>query len=73
MEENYEIKNEKIKAHLQLVARQLKSETPKGWGFTILMFDLDTTKGSMFYLSSAERASMIAAMEEFITKQKNYA
>lgn len=67
---NFKVHNPEIEEHIRKVGRLIKDSMPDGWGFTVLMFDLNTTKGSMFYLSSAERKSMIEAMEEFIAKNK---
>lgn len=69
MDENFEIKNEAIKAKLRDMAEYLKSQMPEGWGFTFFMFD-HKPKGSIFYVSSAERDGMIKTLEEFIIKQK---
>lgn len=64
----FEVKNPQIEDLLKRVAGVIKKMTPPGWGFTVMLFDTDTTKGSMFYLSSARREDMINAMKEFIEK-----
>lgn len=70
MPENYEVRNEKIEKELLRIGEEIKKGTPEGWGFALFMFDMDTTTGSMFYISTAERTSMIAAMKEFIAKNE---
>ena len=50
------------------IGQRMKLEIPKGFGFTLLIFSYD--QNTMFYLSSAERKSMIAAMQEFIQRQE---
>lgn len=70
MEENYEVHNEEIKTLLKEEGKAFAMRMPKGWGFTLFMFDLNTSDGSMFYISSAQREDMIKALEEFIEKQK---
>lgn len=67
-----EIKNTKIEKILQELAKLINSMMPKGWGFTLLIFDYTDSvdKGSMFYISSARRKDMVKAMMEFIDKQQ---
>ncbi len=70
--EDYKIDNPEIKKKLRELAEKLKGEMPKGWGFTLLMFDYqeEGEEGSMFYISSAQRADMIKVMKEFIWKNE---
>lgn len=65
---NFDVKNPQIEEVLRKVGEVIKEMTPPGWGFTVLLFDVNTTKGSMFYLSSARREDMVKAMKEFIEK-----
>jgi len=53
---------------LRTLGEQIKKGMPKGWAFTLFMFTLGKD-GSMFYLSSAERTSMLEALKEFIARQ----
>ena len=39
-------------------------------GFALLVFPLDDAKGRMNYISSAERSTMLEAMQEFVDKNK---
>ena len=39
---------------------------PKNFGFTLLVFELDTDKGFMNYISSADRTDMLAALKELV-------
>jgi hypothetical protein len=73
---NYNVRNEEIEAKLKewgnRIGQSLKSDMPRGWGFTLLMYSYGTNpKGGMFYISSAEREDMIKAMEEFIKLNKH--
>lgn len=68
---NFQVKNEEVEKLLNNIGHVLKDVMPEGWGFTVMMFDMDTTTGSMFYLSSAQRADMIEAMKEFIKKNED--
>ena len=74
MEENYKVKNEEIKKLLQEEGRAFKMRMPKGWGFTLFMFNYgEGGKGGdgMFYISSANREDSIKSLKEFIKKQEN--
>jgi hypothetical protein len=63
----YEVINKEIEGLLKDVGNGLKERMPDGWGFSLLIFSYGDG-GSMFYLSSAQRADMIKAMREFIEK-----
>ncbi len=73
MKENYQgPEPEHIREVLKDMGREIKAKMPEGWGFTLLMFDFDKgQKGSMLYLSSAQREDMIKAMEEFLENVKH--
>ena len=68
VEAAYEIKDDHIQKRLRLLGDQIHKGLPKGWGFTLFLFTLGEG-GSMFYLSSAERESMLEALHEFIARQ----
>lgn len=68
--DTFEVKNETIQKLLKDVGHKISELMPKGWSFTLMMFDTNTTLGSMFYISGAKRENMIKAMEEFIKKNK---
>lgn len=64
----FEIRNAEVEEKLRTIGRSLKDQMPEGFGFTLLIFSY--TPGAMFYMSSAERTDMIAAMREFIAKHE---
>lgn len=66
---NFEIKNERMETMLKEWGKKIKDTLPAGVGFSLFIYDYGN-KGNMFYLSTAERADMIDALEEFIEKQK---
>lgn len=65
----FEIRNPEVEEKLREIGRMLKASMPQGFGFALLIFSYQP--GSMFYLSSAERDTMIAAMREFIAKHEH--
>ena len=54
------------KAINQTIGRLIKEAMPPGWGFALLVFELNTNAGSMNYLSNARRPDMIKALKELI-------
>jgi hypothetical protein len=67
----FEVRNPEVEEKLREIGRGLKESMPTGFGFALLIFSYEGGKtGSMFYMSSAERDSMIAAMREFIQKHE---
>jgi hypothetical protein len=68
----FEVRNEEVEAKLKEIGRGIKESMPAGFGFTLMIFSYEGgAKGSLFYLSSAERDSMIETMREFIRKHEH--
>jgi hypothetical protein len=58
-----------IQTKLKTLAAFIKDDyLPEGWGFTLLLFSY-SEKGSLFYISSAERSDVLNVMREFIRRQ----
>jgi len=55
-----------IRTLLNDLGGRLKNDVPAGYGFALLIFEF--AGPNLFYLSSADRADMIKAMREFITR-----
>lgn len=64
----FEVRNLEVEEKLRQMGRAIKADMPKGFGFALMIFSYES--GSMFYISSAERETMIAAMREFIAKHE---
>lgn len=68
----FEVRNAEAEAKLKEIGRTIKASMPEGFGFALLIFSYKgAPDGSMFYMSSAERSTMIEAMREFIRKSEN--
>lgn len=59
---------EEIRIKLQEMADQIKKMVPRGWGFTLLLFDYYQEWGSIMYISTAEREAMKKTMRELLEK-----
>jgi hypothetical protein len=64
----FEVRNHEVEEKLRELGRTIERDMPEGFGFTLLIFSYEP--GPMFYISSAERDGMIAAMREFIAKHE---
>lgn len=60
----------RVKAPLNDLGRGIGGVLPAGWGFTLLLFTFGD-EGVMTYISNAQRADMVKAMQEFLAKQAN--
>ena len=61
-----------VKGKLQGIAKKVDAELPEGFGFVVLAFKFNE-KGQLMYVSNADRADVVNAMEEWIIKTaKNY-
>lgn len=67
---NFQERNPQIEVKLKEIGKIIKSVLPKGWGFSLMIFNYGD-KGNMFYISSANRQDMIEAMKEFIERNTN--
>ena len=68
----FEVRNPAVEEKLKEIGRTIRESMPDGFGFTLLIISYEgAPNGSMFYMSSAERDTMIAAMREFIQKHEH--
>lgn len=67
---DYEVHDEQIEEALRDLARLIDRRIPDGMGFALLLFDFKDPPEAMFYISNAERGSMVKATQEFVRKQK---
>jgi hypothetical protein len=58
--------DEAVRQKMNAIANVIGDALPKEYGFTLLVFPLGNHPGNMNYISSAERADMIAAMKELV-------
>lgn len=64
---------EKVKEKMQDIARMIKSEIPREFGFVLLTFAHESENGLMIYVSDSNREDVVKAMREFIEKtEENY-
>lgn len=59
---------ETMKPVLQDLGQRIGDALPEGWGFTLLLYEFGPG-GSLFYISNAQRADVLASMAEFIRRQ----
>jgi hypothetical protein len=69
-DEDFEVRNARAEAKLKQIGNALAEsmEGLPGYGFTLLLFKFNTNpdvKGEMFYISNADRDSMIAVLKEY--------
>ena len=64
---DFQVRKPEIEVLLKELGHWLKSKMPKGWGFSLMIFN-HGEKGSMFYISDSNREDMIEAMKEFIER-----
>lgn len=64
----FEVRNPELEKQLQGIGNAIKDAMLPGFGFALLIFSYKP--GVMFYTSSAERDTVIAAMREFIAKHE---
>ncbi len=68
-----ESEEEHIKGKLQTIAQNIDKELPEGFGFALLTFkfNAEPDTSDLMYVSNANRADIVKAMEEWIEKTKN--
>ena len=61
-----------VKGKLQGIAKKVEADLPEDFGFVVLAFKFNE-EGQLMYVSNANRADVVKAMEEWIIKtKKNY-
>lgn len=53
---------------MQELGRNIGAKLPKGWGYNLLLFTFGE-KGSLFYISNADRSDVMSVMREWISRQ----
>ncbi len=67
----YEVENPEIQDILRILGRIVGKQLPRGWGFTLQIFNFGGYKDSAsFYISNANRQDVLKQMQEFIDKNK---
>lgn len=61
---------ENVKKAGNEIGRLIGKRLPAGWGFGLFLFTYGE-KGTMFWISSAERNDMLKALSEWISKEGN--
>lgn len=65
----YEVRDEELEAALKELARYIEGEIPPQLCFCLMLFTADEPRAT-FYISNAERGTMLAALQEFIRTNK---
>lgn len=66
--DSYEVHDEQLEAALKELAKYIDGKLPPGFGFCLLLFTFEP--GATFYISNAERGTMLKALQEFIRSNK---
>jgi hypothetical protein len=64
MTSDYQVRDTQAEKALELVGRAIRERLPKGYGFSLLLFQFHGK--NMFYTGNADRMDVIEAMKEFI-------
>jgi hypothetical protein len=64
----FEVRNEQIEKQLREIGHSIGDKMPEGYGFALFLFGYENKE--LFYISSADRAGIIASLKEFIAKHQ---
>ncbi len=57
---------------LQSLAKMIDDKLPKGWGFGLMIFEMNhEPDGPLLWVSNARREDMINAMKEYVKKRSS--
>lgn len=71
-DERYQVRNEDVERRLRTMASLIEDDLPDGWAFGLFLVPFGANeaapkgKGSVFWISNAERAGMIDAVKGWI-------
>jgi len=68
-DERYEVKSPDTQRALRTIATLVDEHVPDGMGFALFLFDFGPG-GALFYMSSAQRADIVATMKEWIAREE---
>jgi hypothetical protein len=66
--DSFEIRDEELEGMLKELGDFIGGKLPPGFGFSLLLFTFEP--GVTFYISNAERGTMLKALQEFIRSNK---
>ena len=68
-DERYEVRQAEIEQLLYRFGRLFGDDLPEGWGFALFLFSYGDN-GSMFYISSGQRADVIRMLKEYLAREE---
>ena len=68
--DDFLVRNPEVEKQLKEWGRKVKDSLPENYGFMLMIFSYGEG-GDLFYMSSAERESVLETMEEFIKKERS--
>lgn len=68
-DERFDVRNEEVERTLREIGSDIGDKMPDGFGFGLFIFSYGE-RGTMFYISSAQRDGVIKAVEEWIAREK---
>jgi hypothetical protein len=71
-DERYEVQSADKQRALHTIATLVDEQTPDGMGFAVFLFDYGPD-GALFYMSSAERAGVLASIKEWVACEERRA
>lgn len=66
--DSYEVRDPELESALRDLAKYIDGKLPPGFGFCLLLFTFEP--GATFYISNAERKTMLKALQEFVRSNK---
>lgn len=53
---------------IKRLADDVASDAPEGWGFLVVLFEVDVAPATVIHFANVERETMIAALRELLNQ-----
>ena len=65
----FSVRDTEVEALLRRLAEVISAKLPPSYGFTLFLFEVSIENGKCFYISSAQRATMVPVIRAWLNRQ----
>lgn len=66
---SFNVRDPQMEQLQRRIANRICSSLPPGWGFSLFLFEFEQPETNCFYISNAERPSMISMIKAWLKRQ----
>lgn len=66
---SFNVRNPAIEQLQRKLADQVREQLPEGWGLALFLFPFEDPEGTCFYISTAQRPTIVEMLKAWIKRQ----